>query len=302
MSKIYFHQTAERRILAIEDGHRLGTAKDCEHVLQAESLAPHHCIITFKNGNVFVEALSGLRSTYLNGLKLVVDRKYIIRPGDRVKLGPFEFMVAESEQRLTPAPAVHDAFEEEGAGLSLDSPEGETTQQEDPLILMKKARKIVVELQETKKQLEAKARELNELQQRQVDLKDEIHELEDFVGEHIGLSPGEIEREIEAQSGDCEILDQQIAHNRRVLAELESKREELHNAILERKAIVEKLHLLNELEGQRAHTLHTIEVLKKLNLEEKIARLNEVIKEEQGRYKDLHDEHSLTPVKKQRHG
>jgi predicted component of type VI protein secretion system len=57
-----------------------------------------HCLLRFQDDCLVAEDLKSANGTFLNGLRLT--RPEVVRPGDRLEIGPLVFVV---EYQLTPA-------------------------------------------------------------------------------------------------------------------------------------------------------------------------------------------------------
>lgn len=300
MNRIYFHGVESEHILCVEDGQKIGNADDCEQFIEHPSLSAHHCMVYFKRGNIFIEPHNNLKPTTLNGLKLSAGQRYLIRPGDELKLGKLGFIVsmsADLSEHLMSATTVDDFGDElTMGGLSLESEE--EVHDSDKKTKLKKTRRVILELQSTKKQLENKEIELVELKKKEDVLMQELREVELSVGEYKDHAPKLVMSEVQQLEEDMGMLDYQIEQNRRVLADLEKKKIEMIESIKTKQNLVDKLSLLNDLENKRAHLHHAIDVIEKIDFKDKREKLDKAIQEEQQRYKELHEDSAFTLNKK----
>ncbi len=299
MDKVYFIELSSKQCLEMEDGHRLGAGGSSEHKFVDAGLHPEHLVLTSKNGNHFIQSLSTIKATYLNKQKISSDRKYLIRNGDEVRCGQLVFQISATPELEGEN---EDQFEDEfGTGMNLGNLKLDLKQEApeiDVLENMKKSRKIITDLQETKKQIEDKLLELQSLLKQQKELSAEISEVESFVGENRDLSAGEMGEMVIQDQTEIELIDFQIEQNKRALRELEAKKLVIQEQTLVKKAMVEKLNQLADLSAEFAHLKHAIEVFEHLKLSEKLQQLTACLSAEQSRYKDLHFEYSVSSQNK----
>jgi pSer/pThr/pTyr-binding forkhead associated (FHA) protein len=69
----------------------IGRSKDAGLRVPSEEVSRRHCVLRKENGYVTVEDLQSVNGTFLNN-KPVTDRE-IVRPGDRLQVGPVAFVV-----------------------------------------------------------------------------------------------------------------------------------------------------------------------------------------------------------------
>jgi pSer/pThr/pTyr-binding forkhead associated (FHA) protein len=69
----------------------IGRRKDAGLRIPSEEVSRQHCVLRKENGYVTVEDLQSVNGTFLND-KPVTDRE-IVRPGDRLQVGPVAFVV-----------------------------------------------------------------------------------------------------------------------------------------------------------------------------------------------------------------
>lgn len=295
MNKVYFIELSSKQSYELEDGHLIGSAEACQHRFAEAGLHPEHLVLTTKNGNYFIQSLSTIKPTYLNKQKISSDRKYLVRNGDEVRCGQLAFQISNKpELEEVSDDEIQDEF---GPGLSLGGLKldlKEEAPEVDILENMKRSRKIITDLQETKKQIEDKLLELQNLLKQQKDLSDEMGEVENFVGEHRDLSAGELAEMVNQDQTEVELIGFQIEQNKRALKELEAKKVLIEEQTLVKKAMIEKLHHLADLSSEYAHLKHAIEVFEQLKLSEKLQQLSACLSAEQSRYKDLHFEYSVS--------
>jgi pSer/pThr/pTyr-binding forkhead associated (FHA) protein len=76
----------------------VGRRRDCDLRILSAEVSRRHCLLSIDDGYVKVEDFDSSNGTFING-KLVVG-KQILRPGDRLEIGPLEFIV---EYEITPS-------------------------------------------------------------------------------------------------------------------------------------------------------------------------------------------------------
>ena len=101
----------------------VGSDKICQ--LRKDGLGPKHCAFTTRDRKVFVRDLDSGSATIVNGTAIPVGAEWPLHAGDRVVIGPLEFLV---QIRETPASGKD---LEEWAMRSLDV-QKETEEEEDP--------------------------------------------------------------------------------------------------------------------------------------------------------------------------
>jgi pSer/pThr/pTyr-binding forkhead associated (FHA) protein len=77
---------------------RIGRARGSGVRIPSAEVSRQHCVLRVEDGLVTVEDLDSVNGTYLNGEAVVGCR--MVRPGDRLHVGPVTFVV---EYELTPA-------------------------------------------------------------------------------------------------------------------------------------------------------------------------------------------------------
>jgi predicted component of type VI protein secretion system len=69
----------------------LGRQKSCGLRIPSGTVSRRHCVLRFQNDLLVVEDLRSANGTFLNGLR--VTRPEVVRPGDRLEVGPLVFLV-----------------------------------------------------------------------------------------------------------------------------------------------------------------------------------------------------------------
>ncbi len=75
----------------------VGRERGCDLRIASSEVSRRHCILRVNNGYVTVEDLNSSNGTQLNGE--TVEGRQVVRPGDRLRIGPVTFVV---EYQLTP--------------------------------------------------------------------------------------------------------------------------------------------------------------------------------------------------------
>src|SRR5207244_5197864 len=76
------------------------------------AVSRRHCVLRIDNGSVNVEDLDSVNGTFINGQRVV--GKQVLRPGDRLEIGPLQFMVEYETGRRT-----HEALSEQCSDIVL---------------------------------------------------------------------------------------------------------------------------------------------------------------------------------------
>jgi predicted component of type VI protein secretion system len=76
----------------------IGRQKGCDLRIPSATVSRRHCLLRFQEEYLTVEDLDSSNGTFLNGER--VTRKEVVRPGDRLEIGPLVFLV---QYQLTPA-------------------------------------------------------------------------------------------------------------------------------------------------------------------------------------------------------
>lgn len=99
----------------------IGREKECFIRLFSSEISRKHCVIRFRDKELFIQDLNSSNGTLVNGV--VIEDEVLLNSGDRIKLGPAEFQVCTLK-------SIHDsgeirAQEEEIAGWLKDKKENE---------------------------------------------------------------------------------------------------------------------------------------------------------------------------------
>jgi len=69
----------------------VGRRRDCDLRIRSSEVSRRHCLLSFQDGVLHVEDLDSVNGTYLNGVR--VSGRQPVRPGDRLDIGPIQFLV-----------------------------------------------------------------------------------------------------------------------------------------------------------------------------------------------------------------
>jgi hypothetical protein len=69
----------------------IGRRQDCDLRIASSEVSRRHCVLTVDDNQLKIEDLDSVNGTFLNGARVV--GKQIVRPGDRLEVGPVRFIV-----------------------------------------------------------------------------------------------------------------------------------------------------------------------------------------------------------------
>src|SRR5581483_7597979 len=69
----------------------IGRRQDCDLRIVSSEVSRRHCALTVAGDHVKVEDLDSVNGTFVNGTRVV--GKQVIRPNDRLEVGPVRFVV-----------------------------------------------------------------------------------------------------------------------------------------------------------------------------------------------------------------
>jgi pSer/pThr/pTyr-binding forkhead associated (FHA) protein len=104
----------------------VGRRSDCQLRILSAEVSRRHCLLTIDDGCVSVEDLDSINGTFLNGQRVV--GKQVVRPGDRLEIGPVEFIVQydvtdSARARLAQQPVAVGAEDEEALTIASENVE-----------------------------------------------------------------------------------------------------------------------------------------------------------------------------------
>jgi pSer/pThr/pTyr-binding forkhead associated (FHA) protein len=90
-------RTKTRAVQLQQEETVIGRSHGCGLRIASAEISRRHCLLRSRNGYVTVEDLGSSNGTYVNDT--AVKGQQVVRPGDRLRLGPVTFVV---EYQLTP--------------------------------------------------------------------------------------------------------------------------------------------------------------------------------------------------------
>jgi pSer/pThr/pTyr-binding forkhead associated (FHA) protein len=90
-------KTRTRTLVLRKDEGIVGRERGCDLRIASAEVSRRHCVLRVRDGYVTVEDMRSANGTHLNGEP--VTGRAVVRPGDRLKVGPVTFVV---EYQLTP--------------------------------------------------------------------------------------------------------------------------------------------------------------------------------------------------------
>lgn len=79
----------------------IGTAKMCQLRSKVEGVGEEHCTLIIRDRKIFVRDMASGYPTTLNGELVQPGEEWPMHPGDRLDVGPLEFMIQFSEKPLS---------------------------------------------------------------------------------------------------------------------------------------------------------------------------------------------------------
>jgi pSer/pThr/pTyr-binding forkhead associated (FHA) protein len=84
--------TSQKRVYVLPaTATTIGRRQDCELRIPSSDVSRRHCVLTIDDNYLKVEDLDSVNGTFVNGARVV--GKQIVRPGDRLEVGPVRFLV-----------------------------------------------------------------------------------------------------------------------------------------------------------------------------------------------------------------
>lgn len=71
----------------------IGRSESCQLRPKSESVSRKHCIIVFKDNRVLIQDLKSRNGTYVNDVRLPVDKAKVLKGGDQLRVGKLSFEV-----------------------------------------------------------------------------------------------------------------------------------------------------------------------------------------------------------------
>jgi hypothetical protein len=79
----------------------MGSSNMCQLRSRMPGIGPEHCVVTNRDRKVFLRDLGSGETTVVNGEVLPSDTEWPLHAGDRIEVGPLEFMVQFSEVAMS---------------------------------------------------------------------------------------------------------------------------------------------------------------------------------------------------------
>lgn len=302
MSKIFLIELMTAKAFPIGGEVTIGSDSDCEISWSSSSLAPKHLRVCHKSDNFFVEALDNKNTVNLNGVRLLAGQKYLIKKGDSLGFAGREFVLSSNEEvpEKTQTQVKDDIF---GFGISHSSPEPSygslklDTSYGAPKVSvkdeMKKSRRMIVEIQQTRKQLMAKSLEREKLLQELPQLKAESKKIEEALSSFIYETKEEFLALRQAELSEVDLIENKITQLKERLTKLMTEKEKRMVKMSKEEKVSELFDHKDQLVQKLAEAQGQVRVIESLEIEQKMAKLDDCLKEEQENYQKLYDFKSL---------
>jgi len=90
---VYFRADGQRRQIQLDTGVTpVGRRDDCRLQIPAETVSRRHCQFEINDKEVVLTDLGSSNGTFVNGRR-IVDEDVVLKPGDRITIGPAVFTV-----------------------------------------------------------------------------------------------------------------------------------------------------------------------------------------------------------------
>lgn len=310
MSKIYLIDAGTHKPFLIEERATVGRDESCELNWASSSLAPKHLCISHKNDNFFVESLDNKNPVSLNGIKILAGQKYLIKKGDSLEFARRKFVLSATDElpEKTMTKIRDDVFglsSDSSASfgdLKLDTDYSIHSEEKVPRDEMKKSRRIIVEIQQTKKQLMAKVQVWKTLKSEKAYVEEEIQRVHQQLDKAPVGEQSEFFSQREAELAELKVLEEKITDLKRSLSKLISQRDEKKARLQAESRFMNLFEEEEKLLQRQQEVENELSVLESLALEEKLQKLDECLKAEQENYQSLHDFKALNTSQKKRSG
>jgi len=91
---VYFRSDGQRREVKLRDGITVvGRRDDCNIRIPAETVSRRHCQFEVSEDEVVLTDLGSSNGTFVNGRRIGEDEDVVLKPGDRITIGPATFTV-----------------------------------------------------------------------------------------------------------------------------------------------------------------------------------------------------------------
>lgn len=322
MSQIYLIDARSHVPYLVEQSAVIGREPSCDLHWTSSSLAPKHLKISFKNENFFVESLENKSPVSLNGIKILAAQKYLVKRGDTLEFAGRRFILSLTDElpEKTVTKIRDDVFGLSGNSdldfgeLQLECEVEMKRETKDfkelkefdgeraPRDEMKKSRRIIVEIQQTKKQLNAKLQERKTLRNEKNYVDDEIQRIQKLLEQAPICDQTEFLSQREAELTELEAVENKVNELKKSLSKLISQRDDIKTRLQAESRFVDFFENEKKLIQRQFEVDKELTTLESLDLEDKIHKLDECLKEEQENYQRLHDFKALNSSQKKREG
>jgi|GEM_PF-5474019 pSer/pThr/pTyr-binding forkhead associated (FHA) protein len=310
MSKIYLIDAETHKPFLVEGSAMIGRDESCELSWASSSLSPKHLCVSHKNDNFFVECLDNKNPVSLNGIKILSGQKYLVKKGDSLEFARRKFIFsATNELPEETISQIRDDIFGLGADfnvslsdLKLDKDYGSESADKHPKDEMKKSRRVIVEIQRTKKQLMSKIAEQKKLLDEKEFIEKEVNKIQKQIEQTHKIEHGKFLRERETELSELRSLEKKIDELKKLLSTLVSQRDEKKARLDSDSPIVDILNEEEKFLEKQKDLENELSVLTSLSLEEKLEKLEQCLKDEQENYQRLHDFKALNSSQKKRTG
>jgi pSer/pThr/pTyr-binding forkhead associated (FHA) protein len=93
----------------------IGRRRGCDVRISSSQVSRRHCLLSLHAGSVVVQDLDSVNGTFINGQRVLGKR--MVRPGDRLDVGPISFVVDYAPG--SPGAAMEQAVQSPGAELEV---------------------------------------------------------------------------------------------------------------------------------------------------------------------------------------
>lgn len=294
MSKIFLIDSKSHQFFEIAGDALIGSSCPVTLGMEADGpLAPEHFRISHKNDNFFVEAVSNAHAVQLNGIKLLAGQKYLVRKSDSLVIGPKEFVFSMTDElpEKTVTKIRSDIFGITDPDLEFGDLKLEVDVEDNrsPVEMMKKSRKIILEIQDTKKQVSQKIQEMHAFSKEVESISEELKTIENELSDH----------HFQDEKVFFETKDKLKDEERSLRAEIESLEKRLNELKEKHHSVQNECQFSERVEGlvlrkqeayqKKVEANHKYETLRNIGLEEKLKQLNQCLRDEQDNYQRMHE-------------
>lgn len=311
MSKIYLIDSKGRDTFLIHQQGLIGSAQHAEIRWDDEELTAEHVRVSHKNDNFFVEALSNSSPVLLNGIKILAGQRYLVRKSDTLRVGSRDLIFSQTEElpEKTVTKIKSDLFGSsdssieksfDSSGLKLEVDMGDNR---NPVELMKKSRKIILEIQDTKKQVSKKIQEMFALAKELETSSEELGRLEDDLKKQNFVDERSFFQHKEKIKARQRASRREVDELEAKLFAAKEKQKKINDHLDEIEDIEKVVELKQKAYAKKVELTYKYENLQSIGLEEKLRQLNQCLRDEQDNYQRLHEvSSSYLSGRKKRYG